>query len=77
MHITLYTSTNCSLCDDAKRMLKLAQEDFPLTWTEVDIASEDFLHEKYMLMVPVLAIDEDVLAYGSITYVDIVELFDS
>lgn len=56
-------------------MMQLVQEDFPFTWTEIDIQSDDEIHEKYMLMVPVIEKDGDVLLYGNIGFVDIVELF--
>lgn len=76
MHITFYTKKGCSLCDEAERMMKLVQEDFPLTWTSVDIEADDELHEKYMLMVPVLTKEASVLLYGSISYIDVLQLFD-
>lgn len=57
-------------------MLKLAQEDYPLTWTEVDIESDDTIHEKYMLMIPVIEKKGEPVLFGTIGYVDIVTLFD-
>jgi glutaredoxin len=75
MHVTFYTKPNCGLCDEAKLMMQLVQEDYPLTWTEIDIQSDDEIHEKYMLMVPVIEKDGDVLLYGNIGFVDIVELY--
>lgn len=71
--ITLYTRTNCPLCDEAKLMLQLVQEDFPVDYIEIDIESDDRLHEKYMLMIPVLEKDNEVLLYGNIGYVDLLE----
>ncbi len=56
-------------------MMKLVQEDFPLTWDEVNIEMDDASHEKYMLMIPVIEKDGAVLLYGSIGYVDVVGLF--
>lgn len=76
MHLNFYTKNNCPLCKEAELMMKLAQEDFPLTWTSIDIEEDDVLHEKYMLMVPVLEKDQTDLLYGTISYVDIIELFD-
>lgn len=57
-------------------MMKLAQEDYPLTWTAFDIRTDDEIHEKYMLMVPVIEWKGNVLLNGSIGYIDIIELFD-
>ncbi|MEK5037309.1 glutaredoxin family protein [Sporosarcina sp. FSL K6-3457] len=75
MHVTFYTKPNCHLCDEAKLMMKLVQEDFPLTWDEVNIELDDVSHEKYMLMIPVIAKDDKILLYGSIGYVDVIGLF--
>lgn len=76
MHLTFYTREGCPLCEDAKRMLELAQEDYSFTWSEVDIEQDDAIHERYMLMIPVIEMDGNVALYGSIGYMDIVELFD-
>lgn len=76
MHVTFYTKPDCPLCEEAKLMLKLAQEDFPLTWTEVNIESDDAIHEKYMLMIPVIERNGEPVLFGNIGYVDIVTLFD-
>lgn len=75
MHVIFYTKSGCALCDDAEQMLRLVREDYPLTWTTVDIQADDEIHEKFMLMVPVIEKDGNVLLYGNIGYVDIVELF--
>ena len=75
MHVTFYTKPGCALCDEAELMIKLAQEDFPLTWTSVDIQTDDEIHEKYMLMIPVIEKDGNVLLFGNIGYADIVDLF--
>lgn len=74
--ITLYTRSNCPLCDEAKLMLQLVQEDFPLEYKEVDIESDEALHEKYMLMIPVLEKDQNVLLYGNIGYADLLEALE-
>lgn len=56
-------------------MMKLVQEDYPLTWTEINIENDDQIHERYMLMVPVIEKDGNVVIFGEIGYIDIVELF--
>ena len=74
---TLYTRANCPLCDEAKLMIQLVNEDFPLSYKEIDIESDDELHEKYMLLIPVLEKDNKVLLYGNIGYVDLLEALES
>ncbi|CAM3181737.1 glutaredoxin family protein [Filibacter tadaridae] len=76
MHVNFYTRPGCHLCEEAKLMMKLVQEDYPLTWTDIDIETDDDSHEKYMLMIPVIEKDGIVLMYGSIGYADIIRLVD-
>ncbi len=73
---TLYTRANCPLCDKAKLMIQLVNEDIPLSYKEVDIESDDVLHEKYMLMIPVLEKDNKLLLCGNIGYVELVEALE-
>lgn len=74
--LTLYTRQNCPLCEEAKLMLQLVQEDFPLDYQEVDIESDEELHEKYMLMIPVIEKDAEVKIYGKIGYVELLEALE-
>ncbi|GKV57046.1 thioredoxin family protein [Sporosarcina sp. NCCP-2222] len=76
MNVTFYTRPGCPLCEDAEAMMKLAQEDVSLTWSTVNIEEDDEAHEKYMLMIPVIEKDGEVLLYGSIGYIDILNLFE-
>ncbi|TWT00102.1 glutaredoxin family protein [Planomicrobium sp. CPCC 101079] len=69
----LYTRPNCPLCEEAKLMIELVKEDFPLEYQEVNIESDDDLHEKYMLMIPVLEKNNEILLYGNIGYADLLE----
>lgn len=75
MHVTFYTKPGCALCEEAEMMMKLAEEDYPFTWTEIDIESDDEIHEKYLLMIPVIEKEGKVLLYGNIGYIDIINLF--
>lgn len=73
---TLYTRSNCPLCDEAKLMIELVNEDFPMPYKEVNIESDEALHEKYMLMIPVLEKDNSILLYGNIGYVELLEALE-
>ncbi|MFC5602426.1 glutaredoxin family protein [Sporosarcina koreensis] len=77
MHIQFYTKKGCHLCDEAEAMMKLVQEDYPLTWSTIDIETDDESHEKYMLMIPVVEKDGEVLLCGSIGYIDLIDLFEN
>ena len=74
--LTLYTRPNCPLCDEAKLMLNLVQEDFPVEFEEINIEEDDKLHEKYMIMIPVLERDNQVLLYGNIGYAELLEALE-
>lgn len=74
---TLYTRSNCPLCDEAKLMIGLVNEDIPVPYKEVDIESDEALHEKYMLMIPVLEKNNRVLVYGNIGYVELLEALET
>lgn len=54
-------------------MIQLVQEDFPLDYEEINIETDDALHEKYMLMIPVLEKNNKILLYGNIGYADLLE----
>ncbi|MEW9502102.1 glutaredoxin family protein [Jeotgalibacillus marinus] len=69
MEVVFYTRLNCSLCDEAKRILTLVQEDIPFTIDERNIDDRDDWTEKYGLMIPVVEIDGEVVQYGKVEYV--------
>ncbi|EGA90507.1 hypothetical protein GPDM_05054 [Planococcus donghaensis MPA1U2] len=58
-------------------MIQLVNEDIPLSYKEVDIESDEVLHEKYMLMIPVLEKDKEILLYGNIGYIELVEALEN
>lgn len=72
MQFVFYRQDGCPLCDEAEMMMKLVQEEYDFSWSTVDIRSDDEIHEKYLLMVPVIEIDGEVALYGNIGYVDLV-----
>ena len=77
MEVVFYTKPGCLLCDEAEEMMKLIQEDYPLTWTTVNIEEDDNKHEQYMLMIPVVEKEDTVLCSGNISYIDLVSLFET
>lgn len=74
--LKLYTRKNCELCDEARLMLGLIQEDVSFDFVEMDIEQDEALHEKYMMMIPVLERDGEVLLYGNIGYVELLEALE-
>ncbi len=54
--ITLYTRTDCHLCEQAKEDLKALQVKFPHRLVEVDIDQDAALQRMYLAKVPVLEV---------------------
>ena len=76
MQVQFYTRLGCELCEEAERMLRLVAEDHPLEWQTINIEEDDEIHEKFMLMIPVVEHEGQVVAYGNIGYIDILELIE-
>lgn len=73
MNVKYYSRANCELCVDGLRTLKLVQEDIAFDIEIVDIEEDDDVHEKYMLMIPVVEKDGEVLQYGKLDYATLTE----
>ena len=73
MIVQFYTRPGCHLCDDARLMLKLVREDVVFDIHEVNIEEDDALHEKYMLMIPVIELEDKIIQYGQVDYATILD----
>lgn len=73
MIIKLYSRPNCSLCEDGLRTLKMVQEDIPFELEIINIEEDDELHEKYMLLIPVVEMDGVVIQHGILDYATLYE----
>ena len=73
MEIIYYGRPNCGLCEDGKRMLQLVREDVPFEIKEVNIEDDDALHKKDMLMIPVVEKNGQIIQYGALDYVTLLE----
>jgi glutaredoxin len=71
MDVIMYTKIGCPLCEKAKRVLIELQEERSFNLQEIDIYQDDSLLEKYQLMIPVVAIDGEEVAFGQIQKVEI------
>ncbi|KZE44350.1 glutaredoxin [Brevibacillus parabrevis] len=68
LEIVLYGRKKCHLCEDVELVIRALAEEFPLQLSVVDIESDEQLHEEMMLVIPVVAIDGEVV-FRSITHV--------
>lgn len=73
MKVKFYSRPNCSLCEEGLRTIKLLQEDIPFELEIVNIEENDELHEKYMLLIPVVEKDGEVVQHGILDYVTLYE----
>jgi glutaredoxin len=69
--ITLYTRNRCSLCEKAKQAILELKEEWNFSLEEIDIDESDELTEIYGIMIPVVHIDGEEVAFGIINKIDI------
>ena len=69
--LTFFTKENCGLCNEAKEIIESLRYEHEIEVTEIDIYSYDELLEKYQLMIPVIQINGQTIAYGKIHKNDI------
>ncbi|WP_390291936.1 glutaredoxin family protein [Ureibacillus sp. GCM10028918] len=73
MKVDYFSRPGCSLCEEGLLTLKLLQSDFQLEIEIINIEENEALHEKYMLMIPVVEKDGQILQYGNLDYVTLYE----
>lgn len=73
MNVKFYSRPNCELCIEGLQTLKIVQEDVSFTIEQYNIEDDDGLHEKYMLMIPVVERNGEVIQYGQLDYVTLYE----
>lgn len=71
--VIFYSRPGCSLCEEGFLTLTLVQEDIPFKIEILNIEDDDVLHEKYMFMIPVVEKDGQVIQYGQLDYVTLLE----
>lgn len=77
MIVKFFSRANCPLCVEGLHTLKLVQEDVPFDIDMIDIEQDDRVHEKYMLMIPVVEKDGVVIQYGHLDYATLMEQLGS
>ena len=55
--------------------LKLVQEDIPFQIENINIEESEQYHGKYMLMIPVVENNGDVIQYGNLDYATLLDAF--
>lgn len=73
--VTFYTKAGCHLCEDARDMLDDIAALTSYELTEIDIRGNLTIFELYRYRIPVILIDDTVVAEGRITYDELSEAF--
>jgi glutaredoxin len=55
--VTLYGKPGCHLCDDARAIVSQVCAELGVTWSEIDITSDDQLFAEYGEQIPVTFVD--------------------
>jgi glutaredoxin len=69
--ITFYTRKGCTLCEKAKAEILELKDAYPFTLEEIDIDTSDELTERYGVMIPVVHLNGEEIAFGIINKIDI------
>lgn len=56
--VIFYTKENCSLCEDARALLLMFENEYPFELEERDIYTNDEWLEKYHLLIPVIQVND-------------------
>ncbi|GER86135.1 hypothetical protein KDW_02970 [Dictyobacter vulcani] len=75
-HVTFYTKAGCHLCDEARDILDEIAAEIPYDLTEIDIRRDMELFEQYRYRIPVILLDETLIAEGRIEYSDLATAFE-
>lgn len=73
--VTFYTKAGCHLCDEVRDMLDEIASNIPYDLTEIDIRKDMELFERYRYRIPVVMINETIVAEGRIEDSDLIAAF--
>ncbi|MGB7999477.1 MAG: glutaredoxin family protein [Anaerobacillus sp.] len=65
--VNLYTKEACPLCEEAYQLLEGLRQDVDFSLNTIDIYQDEQLLEKFMLMIPVVEIEGEIVGFGQIS----------
>lgn len=71
MTIYFYTRPGCHLCDDAKKVVAPIAQELNIEMLERNIDTKDEWTEKYGLMIPVVEMGGELMAYGHVEHLSL------
>lgn len=54
IHLNLYSTSHCHLCEQAEAMLRSVSQQYDIQWESIEIADDPILLERYEVKIPVL-----------------------
>ncbi|GIP65259.1 hypothetical protein J32TS6_38140 [Virgibacillus pantothenticus] len=66
--VYFYTKTACPLCDEAKWMLEMFQDEYGLQVEERDIYTNDQWLEQYQLIIPCIQVNGEILDASQLSW---------
>ncbi len=66
--VVLYSRPGCHLCDDARRALESLRGELAFELREVDIESDRGLERRFMLEIPVIEVDGEVVTQAPVDF---------
>jgi Glutaredoxin-like domain (DUF836) len=61
--VRLYARPDCHLCDEARQgLLKLRSDGLDFELQEIDIDSDDALHQRYLERIPVVELEGEIVS---------------
>ncbi len=64
--VVLYSRPGCHLCDDARQALEALRPSLAFSLLEVDIESDPALERRFMLEIPVIEVDGEVVTQAPV-----------
>ena len=77
LQVIFYTKAGCHLCDDARDMLDEIAAETVYELTEIDIRRDTTLFELYRYRIPVIMLNETLVAEGRVDYNELTHAFDN
>ncbi len=74
-NVTFYTKAGCHLCDEARDHLEEIASLTAYELTEIDIRSDPAIFAEYRYRIPVILINDTIVAEGRIAYEDLAAAF--
>ncbi len=75
--VTFYTKAGCHLCENVRDMLDEIATQKTYELTEIDIRRDPELFEIYRYRIPVVMLNETLVAEGRIEYNELLHAFDT